>query len=190
MNAKREQVLTLLTLAGLTVAFIAAVALPGRQARAELQAEIAASKSEIEQGPFVLDRFRAARKTLDQRRGYLAASSAAVAEPHDLLHAISQVAQTSSLAVVRIEPMPVRTQATYVEHPFQLDFRAKLGALTKFLQGLENSTRLYVIEDLIVRNQAGQKDGEALEGSIWFVVYSASTGSRTLAEENDNTGGR
>ncbi|MDQ3333184.1 MAG: type 4a pilus biogenesis protein PilO [Planctomycetota bacterium] len=190
MNTRREQVLTLLTLAGLTIAFIAAVALPGRQARAALQAEIAASKSEIEQGPIVLDRFRAARKSLDRRREYLDASSAAVAEPHDLLHAISHVAQTSGFAVVRIEPLPVRTQATYVEHPFQLDFRAKLGALTRFLRGLEKSTRLYVIEDVTVRKQATQKESEVLEGTIRFVVYAASTGSGTLAEENDNTGGR
>ena len=190
MNARREQVLTLLTLAGLTVAFIAAVAFPGRQARAGLQAEIAASKAHIDRSETVLDRFRVARQSLDQRRDYLDASSAAVAEPHDLLHAISRVAQSSGLMVVRIEPEQVRAQATYVEHPFQLDFRAKLGALTKFLRGLEQSTRLYAIEELTVRKQAAQKESEVLEGTIRFVVYAASTGSGTLAEENDNTGVR
>jgi hypothetical protein len=190
MNTRREQALTLATLAGLTAAFIAAVALPGRNARAALNNDIAAAKLEIGRGPAVLDGFRIARTDVQRCRKYLESSSALVAEPHDLLQAISRIAQTSGLSVVRIEPDAALQRSSYSEHPFKLEFTAKLGALTDFLAGLERSERLYVIEELVVRSQAAQQSGEVLEGTIRFVVYAPSRTSATLGEENDSRGPR
>lgn len=188
MSLRKEQTLTLAVVAALTVGFIVAVAIPGRQARVELKAEIAASQAEIARSPEILNAFRGERSRLKQRQEYLSNSAGTVLGAADLLQEISRVASASDFRVVRIEPDQSRVHATYAEHPFRLDFRAKIGALSRFLRELEANERFFAIEELSVRSQTNQEDEEELEGKLRFVVYAATNSSAAPNEENDSKG--
>jgi Tfp pilus assembly protein PilO len=188
MNSRREQTLTLLVVGALTVIFVLVVALPGSRARAELQAEIDASQAEIARGAEILNAFRGERHRFRERQEYLAASAGTVGGSSDLLQEISRIASATGFRVIRIEPEQSRVHATYVELPFRLDFKAKLGTLAGFLGELEANERYFAIEELSMRNQADQEGAEELEGKLRFVVYAATDSSAAPDEENDSKG--
>lgn len=173
MNRGRERVVTILLLVGLTATFMAAVSLPGRRAAAATKQEIAYAEAEIARGAEALARYKAERLELENRLRYLAESAEAVApvDPHELLGRINRFARSSRLTVKRLEPEPVRPQASYDEHPFRLEFCGTLDALAGFLQALETGSRFFAIEDLTIRPPGEQAAGETLEGSLRFSVF-------------------
>jgi Tfp pilus assembly protein PilO len=153
-----------------------------------LKAEIEASRAEIARGAEILNAFRGERHRFQERQTYLSASAGTVRGSSDLLQEISRVASATGFRVVRIEPDQTRVHATYVELPFRLDFKAKLGTLAGFLGELETNERYFAIEELSVRNQVDQEDAEELEGKLRFVVYAATDSSAAPNEENDSRG--
>lgn len=173
MNIGRERVVTIVMLVGLTATFMAAVSLPGRRAAAATKQEIARAEAEIARGPEALAAYKVERLELENRLRYLADSADAVApaDPYELLGRISRFARSSGLTVKRLEPEPVRPQASYDEHPFRLDFHGDLVALAGFLRALEAGPRLFAVEELTVRPPSEQAAGESLEGSLRFVVF-------------------
>jgi len=188
MSLRREQILTLVVVAALTVAFVVAVALPGSRAHAELKAQLSASQAEIDLGDEILDAFHSEQKRLQQREAYLAKTTGTLNGSSDLLQEISRIAGVTGFRVVRIEPEQLRAQATYDEHPFRLDFQSRITTLAKFLKELEANERYFVIEELTVRSQASGESPEELEGKLRFVVYAARDTSADRNEENDSRG--
>jgi Tfp pilus assembly protein PilO len=188
MSLRREQTLTLVVVAALTVAFVVAVALPGSQAHAELKAQLSASQDEIARGTEILDAFRSEQKRLQQREAYLSETAGTLKGSSDLLQEISRIAGVTGFRVVRIEPEQLRARATYDEHPFRLDFQAKFNTLARFLTELEANERYFAVEELSVRSQANGESPEELEGKLRFVVYAARDTSTDRNEENDSRG--
>jgi len=188
MNSRREQMLTLVVVGVLTVAFVVTVALPGSQAHAELRAQISNSRNEIDQGPGLLDTFHSEKKRLQQRQTYLDSCAGTLRGSSDLLHEISRIAAATGFRVVRIEPEQIRAQASYDELPFRVDFQAKVGTLARFLRELEANDRYFAIEELSMRNHTNGEDPGELEGKLRFVVYAARDTSADRNEENDSKG--
>jgi Tfp pilus assembly protein PilO len=180
----RDRLITMATLGGLVLAFLAAVQLPGRRAEATLRGEIATAQAEIARGPQALEHFRTARQELSRRKTYLEGSEASVGPPHDLLARISRVADSAGLSVVRLEPVAVRERASYSEHPFRLDFRGSLSSLTDFLRGIEEEARLFAVEDLDIRKPANGGSGASLEGTLLFTAFAVRAGQAGFAEQD------
>ncbi len=99
-----------------------------------MKAQLSASQAEIARGSEILDAFRSEQKRLQQRQAYLTETTGTLKESNDLLQEISRIAGVTGFRVVRIEPEQLRARATYDEHPFRLDFQARITTLAKILE--------------------------------------------------------
>lgn len=183
MNGRREQTVTYLLVASFVATFFAAVHLPGRSARNALHEEIRKAQVEIQPHEHLDQQLRNVKAERDRHDAYLAKSSVVFTEPHEVLASVHRTAVGSRLKVVRLEPEASRTRASYVEHPFRLEFRGSLGSLASFLRGLENDRRVYAIEELQIQRPGNEVSVAELEGVYRFSVFAALNGSEKLSKE-------
>ena len=192
MTVSRERMLLGLTLAGLTAAFLAAVLLPGRRSEAALRAEIELAQADIARGPAVLEQLRQANQQIAAQQKYLAAARAAIplGENPGVLGHLSRVALANRLRVVRLEPETSLPHASYVAHPYRLEFRGDFGSLMAFLRGLEQESRLFAITELRAHQAPNRTGWVDLEGSLQFAVYAGIVSPAKSSEENGSLAAR
>ena len=188
MNFARERLVTGLILAGLTASFVAAVSLPGRTARANLRAEIAAAEAAVARGPATLADLKASARETAAVQTFLAETDAALPaaiDPPAVLSRLDRLAKGARLKVVRLEPEPSVERLGYQEHPFRIAFRGDLAGLAEFLRGLERGPQAFAVTELTAKptvDGAGRGD---LEGSLRLTAFADPAVRADFAEKAD-----
>jgi type IV pilus assembly protein PilO len=183
---RRDTILTIVGLSLLAAVFMFAVHLPNEKACAQLKREISTCERSIQEVPLRVAELESLNREIQRRLDYLDRTSSLLpfdADLHSVVARVSDLAQCAELTEGALEPLDVIEHATYQVVPFRFNFSGDYASTLAFLAALENSERLFTIDEFRLTGQ-GESAAEVLEGDIVFSVYEAYS-VHSDSDEND-----
>ena len=170
---RRDNILTITGLSLMAGVFVFAVYLPGHKACERVRGEIQAAEQSIQAIPLRLAELEKLKGDVAKRQAYLQEMQRAVpmdAAIHDVIREVSDLARQSDLQVTRLEPLKLIGYESYERFPFRLTCRGKFRSLLAFARGLEDRSRLFLVDELKLSRES-KGTGEDVDGDIYFSVY-------------------
>jgi Tfp pilus assembly protein PilO len=183
---RRDAILTILGLSLLAAGFMFAVHVPNKKACAKLRTETSACEQSIQDVPLRVAELESLNREIQRRLDYLDRTKALLpcdANLHSVVARVSDLAQCAELTEGPLEPLSVIDYATYRAVPFRFSFSGQYASTLVFLSDLENSERLFTIDEFRLTGSSDSKSG-VLEGDVVFSVYEAYA-TRNDSDEND-----
>jgi len=170
---QRETVVMLLGLVLLVGIFIFGIHRPGERTSLALKREIGIAQRSIAEVPARVAEFEVLHHQIDLRRRFLRQTVSMIPRSTDLYRVVDDVsrrAQEAGLNVTRLEPLPVRTLATYEVHPFQIGISGTFEDVAAFLHSLEQCERVFMFEELVLAGRERSTDG-VVSAEATFSAY-------------------
>ena len=169
---RKDSYLTIGGLLVMVVLFTFLFYLPSKKECDQLELEIQSARKTIDQFPAKLATMQSLNVTLNDRQENL--NKYLKIFPHEtsfhaVLSEVARLAEESSISISRLEPLLVEGNQTYQTVPFRLSYSGDFAGIFQFLNGLEESQRLFHVTDLVLGHSVINQG--TLRGELSFSLY-------------------
>ncbi len=187
-NIRKDALVTVIGLAAAVSLFVFGVLLPGRKTCKQLHQEIAAAEAAIRDVPLRVAELEHLRSELQDRRKFLTRSDHMIPQGgqlHDVIQQVAQLARETGLKGSRLEPVLSVQHRTYNSQAIRLELHGRFAGVTRFLAGLEQQSRIVNVQEVVIRGDDGDSEGD-VSTEVLFAVYSQNDESEGFTDSPDS----
>ncbi len=170
---RKDSLLTIGMVALLAAGYYFGIFRPSAKKASLIRRGISAAEQSVGEIPRRVAELESLKREIEHRDSFLREQQKLIpsaADLHAIVEEVTRLANLAGLKVVRLEPMPTVTHASYEKLSFQASLNGNFQGLSQFLYGLETGPRLIVVNDLSVGPENDRTErSEKIE--LQFSVY-------------------